>query len=219
MLLVLDTSGGSFSAGILGSDGAPYSTLEVCGGQTPSLLLPSVIDDLLRSLGKTASVLSGIVFVNGPGSFTGLRVGGSFVKGVAFHGSLKIYCLSRLEALLFAYRDFPYPVLVLNDAKKGKLHCRGLRIPGMENDCLLSPTAVLEKLPADFYVLGEIPARYRETFTQKKQVRYLPVPPVGFWAGRCVQLTPEYPETPLSQIELLYMRKSEAEVAQAERNK
>ncbi|WP_027390005.1 tRNA (adenosine(37)-N6)-threonylcarbamoyltransferase complex dimerization subunit type 1 TsaB [Chrysiogenes arsenatis] len=219
MLLVLDTSGGSFSAGILGGDGAPYAALEVHGGQTHSLLLPSAIDALLETLECQQAALRGIVFVNGPGSFTGLRVGGSFVKGLAFNSPLKIYCISRLAALLFAYRDFPLPLLVLSDARKGELHCRGLNIPELENDCLLSPEAVLGKIPTDTYVLGEIPERYRDTFTQAKRVKYLPLPPLGFWAGRCIQLTPDYPETPLSHIELLYMRKSEAEVAREERGK
>ncbi len=47
-------------------------------------LLAQKTSDLLKELSASAKDISRITFINGPGSFTGLRIGLAFAKGMAF---------------------------------------------------------------------------------------------------------------------------------------
>ncbi len=55
--------------------------------------------DLLAAAGATVRELACIVAVNGPGSFTGVRLGLSAVKGLAEPAGTPVVALSRLEVL------------------------------------------------------------------------------------------------------------------------
>jgi len=101
LILAIDTCGpsGSVALGrIAGRD------LEILGqselaGRTYSATLVSAVDEVLRSAEVNLGQLSGIVAVNGPGSFTGVRVGLSAVKGLAEGKGIPVVAISRLELL------------------------------------------------------------------------------------------------------------------------
>lgn len=67
-------------------------------------LLP-MIDQLLTQAGVTLSSLDGIVLGRGPGSFTGLRIACSVVKGLAYAHDMPIYPVSSLAAIAEAVFD------------------------------------------------------------------------------------------------------------------
>jgi len=101
LILAIDTCGpaGSVALGRL-----PGRDLEILGqtelaGRTYSAMLVSAVADLLRSAGVELADLGGIVAVNGPGSFTGVRVGLSAVKGLAESAGIPVVAISRLEVL------------------------------------------------------------------------------------------------------------------------
>jgi tRNA threonylcarbamoyladenosine biosynthesis protein TsaB len=101
LILAIDTCGptGSVALGRL-----PGRDVEILGqvelaGRTYSATLVSAVADLLRAAGIGLRDLGGIVVVNGPGSFTGVRVGVSAVKGLAQSGDIPVVALSRLEVL------------------------------------------------------------------------------------------------------------------------
>ncbi|MGC9222437.1 MAG: tRNA (adenosine(37)-N6)-threonylcarbamoyltransferase complex dimerization subunit type 1 TsaB [Terracidiphilus sp.] len=101
LLLAIDTCGPSGSVAL---GRIPGRDLEILGrtelaGRTYSATLISAIADLLRSAGHELSNLDGIVIVNGPGSFTGVRVGVSAAKGLAQGADIPVVALSRLEVL------------------------------------------------------------------------------------------------------------------------
>jgi tRNA threonylcarbamoyladenosine biosynthesis protein TsaB len=68
-------------------------------GRTYSATLVAAIGDLLEAHGVTLGAIAAIVVVNGPGSFTGVRVGLSAAKGLAEGAGLRIVAVSRLEVL------------------------------------------------------------------------------------------------------------------------
>lgn len=61
--------------------------------------LMNTINDIFKELKMDINVIENIVVLNGPGSFTGIRVGVTVAKTIAWTLSKKIYTLSTLEAL------------------------------------------------------------------------------------------------------------------------
>ena len=102
MLLGIDTCGssGSVALGRLSANGA----VEILGqkelaGRSYSATLVAAVGELLSGAGVRLSKLAAIVAVNGPGSFTGVRVGLSAVKGLAEVSRTPVVTVSRLEVL------------------------------------------------------------------------------------------------------------------------
>lgn len=120
ILLAIDTCGptGSVALGRLaGRD------LEILGeteleGRNYAATLVAAVAALLTAAGVALKDLGGIVAVNGPGSFTGVRVGLSAVKGLAEGAPIPVVAVSRLlvlaqksgapTAALDAHRDEVY---------------------------------------------------------------------------------------------------------------
>ncbi len=102
LLLAVDTCGpsGSVALGRLaGRD------LEILGeteleGRSYSATLVAAIAGLLEAASASVGDLGGIIAVNGPGSFTGVRVGLSTVKGLAEADQIPVVAVSRLKVLL-----------------------------------------------------------------------------------------------------------------------
>lgn len=121
-LLAIDTCGPSGSVA-LGRAGAGH--LEIAGatelaGRTYSATLVTAIGELLAAAKIRLSQLSAIVIVNGPGSFTGVRVGLSAAKGLADGASLPVLAVSRLQVLAFKAQA---PSAAL-DAHRGEIFVR-----------------------------------------------------------------------------------------------
>jgi tRNA threonylcarbamoyladenosine biosynthesis protein TsaB len=68
-------------------------------GRSYSSTLVAAVGDLLAQCGVELGNLAAIVAVNGPGSFTGVRVGISAVKGLAEAAQIPVVAVSRLEVL------------------------------------------------------------------------------------------------------------------------
>ena len=68
-------------------------------GRSYSATLVAAVAELLADAGLALKDLGGIVAVNGPGSFTGVRVGLSAVKGLAEAAQIPVVAISRLEVL------------------------------------------------------------------------------------------------------------------------
>lgn len=135
IVLAIDTCGpsGSVALGRF-ADGA----IELLGqielkGRTYSATLVSAVGELLQTAGAEVRDLAGIVVVNGPGSFTGVRVGVSAVKGLAFGATIPVLAVSRLEVLA-SKAGMASAAL---DAHRGEIFLR-LQRPGAEPEELLA---------------------------------------------------------------------------------
>lgn len=101
LLLGIDTCGpsGSVALGRLaGGDVAILGQKELAG-RSYSATLVAAVGELLGGAGVRLSELAAIVAVSGPGSFTGVRVGLSAVKGLAEVSRIPVAAVSRLEVL------------------------------------------------------------------------------------------------------------------------
>lgn len=96
-LLALDTSTEACSVALL-YQGNTLALDEVCPQQHSKRVLP-MIDSMLAEAGINLTMLDGIVFGRGPGSFTGVRIGVSVAQGLAFGAGLPVFGVSTLAAM------------------------------------------------------------------------------------------------------------------------
>ena len=82
-ILALETSAKSVSAAVT-ENGAVLASAYQNRGLTHSVTLMPLIDGMLRTAGLSLDDIGLIAAANGPGSFTGLRIGVSAAKGLAW---------------------------------------------------------------------------------------------------------------------------------------
>ena len=101
LLLAIDTCGpsGSVALGRLTDSGAEILGETTLEGRTYSATLVAAVEALLKAHKTPLRQVGAIIVVNGPGSFTGVRVGLSAAKGLAEGSGLPVVALSRLAVL------------------------------------------------------------------------------------------------------------------------
>lgn len=102
-ILAIDTSNSQCSVA-LNRNGDIQSSLCTQPRQHASRLLP-MINELLTTNALTLRSLDAIAFVNGPGSFTGLRIGAGVAQGLAFGANLPVLALSTLAVMALKARQ------------------------------------------------------------------------------------------------------------------
>ncbi len=101
LILAIDTSGQSGGITLAESGQEPFRVIEsapIAGGTFSAQLVPTLAA-LLSKHGYSVKDLGGFAAASGPGSFTGLRVGLSAIKGLAEVLHKPIAVVSVLEAL------------------------------------------------------------------------------------------------------------------------
>ena len=91
-------------------------------GLTHSQTLMVMAEDLLKQCGKAVSDLTAVAVAEGPGSFTGVRIGVAAAKGMAWGAELPCYGISTLEAMavsLGAYQGYICPCM---DARRNQVY-------------------------------------------------------------------------------------------------
>jgi tRNA threonylcarbamoyladenosine biosynthesis protein TsaB len=101
MLLGINTCGGIGTIALARWSAGEVSLLAQVelAGKTYSAQLVPRIQELLKALGSGPGDLEAIVVVNGPGSFTGVRIGVSSAKALAEALDIPIIAASRLAVL------------------------------------------------------------------------------------------------------------------------
>ena len=97
-ILVVETSGKQCGAAIYYSD-EKYYEISINNKNIHSEKLFDIIDFVITSSGAIANKIDYIAFSNGPGSFTGLRIGLSAVKGMAAGLNIPILPVPTFEAI------------------------------------------------------------------------------------------------------------------------
>ncbi len=118
-ILALATAGPFASVGF--ADGASAPVIASLGdGTERGRGILREIDRLLTGLGVTRRDLEGVAVEVGPGSFTGVRVGVSTAKAIAFGLTIPIVGIVSLDALALAAGPTDREILSLRDARSGE---------------------------------------------------------------------------------------------------
>ena len=127
---------------------------------THSERLMSTVDRVLQDTGFTLANIDGYGVSIGPGSFTGLRIGLSTIKGLAFTTGKPVAAVPTLKALAWNIPFSHYPVCPLLDARKQEVYAALFRHDGDSYvqempDAVLSLAEMAETMTGDVLFTGE----------------------------------------------------------------
>ena len=121
LILAFETSAKAASTALL-EDGKLLAESYQNTGMTHSQTLMVMAEDLLKTAGKTAADVNAAAVAEGPGSFTGVRIGVAAAKGFAWGRELPCCGVSTLEAMavsLGVYEGYVCPVM---DARRSQVY-------------------------------------------------------------------------------------------------
>lgn len=161
-ILLMDTSGKIGAVGLATGEQVVAATHLPGVMRHAAELLPTV-EKLLREAGWPADSLTDVFLTIGPGSFTGLRLGVSVARTLAWAAGARIVAVPTLDVLArnaLAENPPPRHVAVLLDAKRDQafLACfeyREGQYTVTMDACLDEPGAFLARCPRPLAVLGE----------------------------------------------------------------
>ena len=91
-------------------------------GLTHSQTLMCMARDLLNQCGVSVSEVDAVAVANGPGSFTGVRIGVAAAKGFAWGKQLPCYGVSTLEAMAHSLGIWQGYVCPVMDARRNQVY-------------------------------------------------------------------------------------------------
>ncbi|MFH2095887.1 MAG: tRNA (adenosine(37)-N6)-threonylcarbamoyltransferase complex dimerization subunit type 1 TsaB [Bacteroidota bacterium] len=102
-ILCIETSTTVCSAAI-SENGTVSCCIEKNDGNSHSELLTVFIEELFRKTGLSADLIEAVAVSEGPGSYTGLRIGVSVAKGFCFRREIPLIAVSTLQSLAFGVK-------------------------------------------------------------------------------------------------------------------
>ncbi len=223
-ILAIDTAT-QVSSVAVADEGRLLAELTMQGKLTHSETLLPHIEQVLKMAAVAKEDLTGIAISNGPGSFTGLRIGLAAAKAMSYVLNIPLVGVSTLQALAY---QLPVPgvrLMCLLDAQKGNAYVESYR---WENSSLqvVEPVKVakISEIVADCAQIGE-PVILLGDAVQKKIVGKMELPANVSTAMPHIVMPRAACTAMLGQAKLLagetdnvmdlepvYIRRSEAEV-------
>ncbi|MCX7714477.1 MAG: tRNA (adenosine(37)-N6)-threonylcarbamoyltransferase complex dimerization subunit type 1 TsaB [Clostridia bacterium] len=120
-ILAIDTSSNVATAAVL-EEGKLTGEYILNHKKTHSQKIMPMIDELLKSCELDVCDIDIFAAANGPGSFTGLRIGVATVKGLAHTAKKPIVGVSTLEAMAYNVLYSPYLLSPIMDARCGQVY-------------------------------------------------------------------------------------------------
>jgi len=226
-ILGLDTATSYASLGIIDDDGV-VAEYALHRAETLSARLLPAIEALLAEARLDLHEIDGIAVSLGPGSFTGLRVGLSAVKGLALAVERPVAGVPTLDALACNLPFTPHQICPLLDARKGEIYTAlykngaGGHIEQLTPYQVLSPSALIEQIPPQQTVfLGDGVEVCRELIVERLAEKALFAPlHLGFLRGTTVaelglrRIRRGEPDD-IASLVPIYVRPSDAEIKRA----
>lgn len=120
-LLALESSAKAASCAVF-ADGELLASAWQAAGLTHSRTLLPMVEDMLRNCGLAAADMDAFAVAAGPGSFTGLRIGVSAVKGLAWGLEKPCIPVSTLEAMAWPLAHLEGNIVCAMDARRQQVY-------------------------------------------------------------------------------------------------
>lgn len=120
--LFIDSATANLVVAIIIDDEIKYIFNQEAGKDMSSIIMP-VINEAFTTTGIKPKEIDKIFAVNGPGSFTGIRVGLTFAKTMAWSLKIPVVPISSLELIASATPDNNNIALI--DARRGYVYAGG----------------------------------------------------------------------------------------------
>lgn len=120
-ILALETSAKAVSAAVT-EDGKVLCSGYQDTGLTHSRTLMPIVEAMLKNTGLTVRDCDAVAVAVGPGSFTGIRIGVSAAKGLAFAAGKPCAAVSTLEAMARNVAHMDALVVCAMDARRNQIY-------------------------------------------------------------------------------------------------
>ena len=120
-ILALETSAKAVSAAVT-EDGKVLCSGYQDTGLTHSRTLMPIVEAMLKNTGLTVQDCDAVAVAAGPGSFTGIRIGVSAAKGLAFAADKPCAAVSTLEAMARNVAHMDALVVCAMDARRSQIY-------------------------------------------------------------------------------------------------
>ena len=222
-ILGIDTSTACGSVGLI-DDEQVISEYLLNLPVTHSERLLGAIELVLREAHYALGDLDGWAISLGPGSFTGLRIGVSTVKGLAVATRKPVAGISTLDVLASQISPTPNLICPILDARKGEVYAafyryeEGNSLKRLSTYQAIRPEDLVKKIQGKIVFIGNGAKTYRDYLWDSLQSNaiFLPSPlnlPLGSmvakWGSELLQKR-EFLD--LSTFTPIYVRPSEAEI-------
>ena len=125
---------------------------------THSVNLLPMIDAALQATGLTVMDLDRLACVTGPGSFTGVRIGVSTLKGLAHAHNTPCVAVDALEAMAAGAGEFAGVICPIQDARAGQVYGAAFRSGAIRPERLMADIPL--KLEEYVERIGELGERF-----------------------------------------------------------
>ncbi len=166
-LLAIDTSG--LAASVCIWDNKPVYTSTIINKNTHSVNLLPMIHTAFELSNLNIKDMDCIAVVNGPGSFTGIRIGVSTAKGLAQGLNKPCIAISTLEALAFSAYKYDSIICPMLDARSKQVYTAAYKfefppINIIEDKAIALSDFIkeIENLSDNFLFLGDGAVSYKE---------------------------------------------------------
>jgi tRNA threonylcarbamoyladenosine biosynthesis protein TsaB len=165
-ILALDTATQSCSVAIVDGE-LLLAELTKADIKTHSRHLMELIGTVCLAAGLNIGDVDGFAVTVGPGSFTGLRIGISTIKGLAFSLAKPVTGVSSLDALAWQCAQSTYLICPLLDARKKEVYACRYRFINNElrrdvSEKVVSPAEAVSGIREPSIFVGNAAQIYRE---------------------------------------------------------
>ena len=222
-VLGIDTSTSCGTVGLIDDEQVLSDTL-LNIPVTHSERLLGAIEFSLREARCSIEDVEGWAISLGPGSFTGLRIGVSTVKGLAFATGKPVAGMGTLDVLASQVSPTPYLICPILDARKKEVYSAFYRygeggvLLRQSEDRVLRPEDLVKKITEQTILIGDGVRTYRDLLLRSlPSLAIFPAAPLHIPHGSMVaklgfELLKKGDHLNVSTFSPIYIRPSEAEV-------
>jgi universal bacterial protein yeaZ len=219
LILGIDTSGKTASAALFDTETEIFlAQSSLYTQKTHSQVIMPMVKDIIAQTGKEISDVGAVAVANGPGSYTGLRIGVAAVKALAFGLNIKCCGVSTLEGLACCNIAFKGTICAVMKARSELVYTCSYKSDGYALEKICSEELVSRDELAEFLAFrgeevllcGDGAADF---FTDYRSPMFIIAPPQGRLQnanGICLAAASKNFAEP-DELEVSYLQKVKAE--------